>query len=391
VEGGVCLLWSGGDDAPLRLEAADVSGGEREALARALVAAARETFATGQTRELDPEVDPRAWPVDAPTGLGRAILVPMSAYGRVTGVLAVAQRPGEGGGSGAAVVAERTFLETLADLAALARDQARRFDELERARTRLEEGAARLRREERLAALGEVARRAAQEARNPLASIGAFARRLQRSMEESDANREYLEIIVRESERLERLLAEEADATDPEPPAFELASLNALAQEAIQAAGESLVRHRIRMLKRLAPELPLLLLDTARVRRAIANLLENALDAARSGGRLRVETRRASGNAVLEIAHDGGPIAGGVLDQLFVPFASARPGGPAVGLAVAQQIVRGHGGEIRVRSEGEWTAIVTITLPLRGNEDRRSRIADRRSRRPDRRTSTARS
>lgn len=389
VEGDACLIWSGADDAPFRLEVGDVAGTERDALARALMPAARETFATGQARELDSAVDPRTWPPDAPAALDRVILVPLAAYGRVTGVLGVALRGGAWEFPGAAAT-ERAFLETLADLAALAREQARRFEELERARARLDESAARLRREERLAALGEVARRAAQDARNPLASIGAFARRLQRTLHENDANREYLEIILRESERLERLLAEEAEATDPEPPALELASLNALAQEAIQAAAESLVRRRIRMLKRLTPDLPMLLLDTRRVRRAIANLLDNALDAARSGGRLRVETRRAGGNAVLEVAHDGGPIAGGVLEQLFVPFASARPGGPAVGLAVAERIVRGHGGEIRVRSEGEWTAIVTITLPLRGNEDRRRQSPDRRARHPDRRMSAAR-
>jgi signal transduction histidine kinase len=69
---------------------------------------------------------------------------------------------------------------------------------------------------------------------------------------------------------------------------------------------------------------------------------------------------------------------------LFVPFAAARRSGDAVGLALAQQVVQSHGGEIRVRSEGDWGVIFSFTLPVVENQDRR-RPADRRGQRTDRR------
>jgi two-component system sensor kinase FixL len=89
---------------------------------------------------------------------------------------------------------------------------------------------------------------------------------------------------------------------------------------------------------------------------------------------------------VVEVAHDGARVAGDLLEQLFVPFASTRPGGPAVGLGVAQQVVREHGGEIRVRSDSEWSTIFSFTLPIRDNEDRRRTAPDRRHERRDRRS-----
>ncbi|MBI5708888.1 MAG: hypothetical protein HZC42_01065 [Candidatus Eisenbacteria bacterium] len=146
------------------------------------------------------------------------------------------------------------------------------------------------------------------------------------------------------------------------------------------------MRRRVRLLKKLAPDLPQLLLDRERIRRVVDNVLDSALDAVGVGGRIRVETRRANHYVVVDVAHDGPRAPGELLEQLFVPFASQRPGGPAVGLAVAQQIVRAHGGEVRVRSEGEWSTVFTFTLPVAGNEDRRSGGTDRRRPRADRRT-----
>lgn len=245
--------------------------------------------------------------------------------------------------------------------------------------------AERLRREERLAMLGESASRLCREGRNPLASIGAFAKRVHRTLAEDDPGRDYLEIVIREAERLERMMTEQMEYAAPDAPRLRVESLNAVIQEVLGGVAETLVRRRIRLLKKLSPDVPELLLDPERMRRVIGNVLEGALESAVTGGRIRVDTRRVQQHAVVEIAHDGGGLPGTLLEQLFVPFASGRHGGPAVGLGVAQQIVREHGGEIRVRSEGEWSTIFSFTLPIHDNRDRRDSVATRRSARRDRR------
>jgi signal transduction histidine kinase len=240
-------------------------------------------------------------------------------------------------------------------------------------------------RAERGARAGEMAARAAHEARNPAAAIAAFARRVHRGLPSDDVNREYLEVVMRETERLEHALLDPDPLPDADPSAFALADLNTLVGDVLQRHAETLVRRRVRLLKRLTPALPPLLLDTERVRRVLHNLFAHTLDTVSAGGRFRIETRRAQGHVVVELAHDGPHPSGELLDELFVPFQLARPGGGPVAIAIARQIVQEHGGEIRVRSEGEWGAIFTLTLPVRGNEDRRVPGGDRRRARTDRR------
>jgi signal transduction histidine kinase len=340
-------------------------------------------------RVVQPVTDEPRVPVEVAGELGAIVIAPLAAYGVTLGVLAIYHGASPDGGDIAPARDDTVVLGALADTLALCLDQAHRFEELRRSRQRERENATRLRRAERMAALGDVALKASREARNPLASIGAFARRMQRALEEIDPNREYLEIIVREAERLERLLGEQAEYLAPEKPALRVASLNHVLHEALQQSAETLVRRRIRLIKRLAPDLPALLMDSARIQRVIANVLESALDGTPVGGRIKVESRRLPQHAVVEVAHDGPRVAGDILEQLFVPFASARPGGPAVGLGVAHQVVREHGGEIRVRSDGEWSTILSFTLPVRGNEDRRRTAPDRRSLRHDRRAAAS--
>src|SRR5262249_25836089 len=165
-------------------------------------------------------------------------------------------------------------------------------------------------------------------------------------------------------------------ASEPEPDGMRMADVNALVQEALHAAGERLVRRRVRLLKRLASGLPTLLLDTGRIGRALQNLLDESLEAVRPGGRVRVETRRAGSHLVIEIAHDGHAEGGERFEQLLAAFAGGR--GAPVGLSIAERIVREHGGEVRVRGEGEWGAILSLALPVRENGDRRGTGADRR-------------
>ena len=373
----------------LRLEATHGLALERDRLGRALQSLAEATRGHTGPRVIQPVADEPRVPVGVAGELGRIMIAPLIAYDVTLGVLAVYHEASHDGADRAPVGDDTAALGALANQVALCIDQAQRFEELKRARQRERENATRLRRVERMAALGDVALKVSHEARNPLASIGAFARRMQRLLEETDPNREYLEIIVREAERLERLLGEQADYLAPEPAGLRVESLNQVLQEGLQHAAEKLVRRRIRLLKRLAPDMPALLMDRTRVQRVIANVLENALDGTPVGGRIRVETRRVEHHAVLEVAHDGARVAGDILEQLFVPFASARPGGPAVGLGVAQQIVREHGGEIRVRCDSEWSTILSFTLPIRDNEDRRQAAPDRRRVQTDRRSTAS--
>ena len=328
----------------------------------------------------DPHLDPAAV-----RGMGAVYLSPLLMPGGSLGVLAFF-------GPAPRALSEPTVFdredvrvaEALVAQAAAVLAQALLSDRVRAAEARLAELAKHVASNERLAALGAIAARAAEEAQHPLASIGGFARRVHRALPVEDPNREYVEIILREADRLERLLAEHRQFASLSRPRLALESVNQILTGTLTTLSDSMVKRRVRLLKKLAPDVPSLLLDAEKIRQVVRNMLEHALESVPQGGRVKVETRKSQGYVVVEIASDSPPLSGDMLEQLFVPFATSRKGGDPVGLALAQQVVQSHGGEIRVRAEGDWGVIFSFTLPVVDNADRRAR-QDRRGVRMDRR------
>jgi signal transduction histidine kinase len=313
------------------------------------------------------------------------LAAPIQSGNRVSGALLVFNKAGGTLDDPLAFDAEDARVaELVTSIASLADTRFSQEETLRVKDRRLHEVEAQLRHAEKLAVVGERGVQVAQDVRNPVAAILGFAKRVLKSLPAKDPNREYLEIILRETERLERVLSEQVALAQMTAPRLKLENLNALVQDVLQSQAEDLVRRRVRLLKRLSPDVPTLLLDNEKMRQVLVNVLSYALHSVPSGGRVRVETRTAQGAVQAEIAHDGPKVAGEVLERLFVPFTTSRRYGAGVGLAMAYQIVREHGGEIRARSEGDWSSIVTIYLPTRENDDRR-RKPDRRDTRPDRR------
>lgn len=376
-------LWTVGLEHELRLALANGPGALRERFAVAFAPAVEEALRTARAVSGVSGSSATGLPPDVAGEVTAWVVAPLVVHGTPAGALLVwdTAEPGEPGDEFDRVALDH--LGTLAHLGAALLAHGRALDGRAAAQREHDELRRRIHAQDQLATLGELATRVAREARNPIASIGAFARRAHRSLPEGDPQREYLEIVIREAARLEAMVQEQLAYSELERPRLQMQDLNAVVQEALRAAGEALVRRRVRLVKKLAPDLPLLLLDAARIRRVVENVLGFALENVLVGGRVRVESRRAGGYAVVEVSHDGPRTAGDLLDHLFVPFASGAAGA-AVGLGVAQQIVREHGGEIRVRSEGEWSAIFSCTLPVRENEDRRHH-SERRSGRNDRR------
>ena len=142
-------------------------------------------------------------------------------------------------------------------------------------------------------------------------------------------------------------------------------------------------------MKKLSSAVPKLVLDAERIKQVMLNILRNAQEALENrGGTVTVVSKLQAKCVEVEIGNDGAPIPGQLLSQLFVPFASTKNQGSGLGLAIAHQIIKEHGGEIRVRSESDAGTVFTIVIPLRGNEDRRMRVGDRRRRVSDRRRTT---
>src|SRR5207237_586890 len=139
--------------------------------------------------------------------------------------------------------------------------------------------------------------------RAPAATLLAYARRAHAAIDPADPHREYLEVVRREAERLEAMLD---GVRAPQPVrihALDRVQPNDLVHLALKDLTERLVRRRIRLVKKLATDVPVLLVDATRVRDALGALLHNAVEAVPLGGRIRVETRQVASHVVIEIAH----------------------------------------------------------------------------------------
>jgi nitrogen-specific signal transduction histidine kinase len=379
-------IWAVGADGTPSLQLTHGPSGARERHGRALTPVVQAAVEAGRPRIASPATDEMLLPAATAAEIAALAIWPIEAYGRPIGALGVWTVHG-GTRRLSLGRAEREYLGAAANLVGLTLDQSRRFAELRTAERRERDAARYAQRRDSLASLGEISARASEEALKPVASVRAFANRLLKELPEG-VSREYAEVILRETGRLERILREQRAHAELAPPTLALVQLNTLADEALRASGEALVRRRARVIKRLATDLPELLLDAEGIGGVVKSVLAFALDSVSTGGRIRLETRRLPQHVLFELGHDGAHSPGEALDQLFLPFGNGRPSGLGTGLSLARRVIQDHGGEIRVRSEGEWTTLVTFTLPIVGNQDRRRTPADRRRSR-DRRQGAA--
>jgi len=323
-------------------------------------------------------------------GLATSVMgVPLAALGNIVGAITVYDKVARSDFDSSLFERDdEKFLAILADQAAIAVQNARLFEAVKQTEKRLRETQALLLRTEKLAALGEMSAKVAHEIRNPLTSIGGFARRVNKSLRTNDPNRDYLDIIIKETERLERILNEQLQFAQLSRPRLQLEEINAVVEESLQLVSEEALARKAKVLKKLSMDLPKLLLDYDKIKQVVINILQNALKFLPVGGKMRVETKKVGDSVNVIIANEGERIPGELMDRLFVPFFTSGKDGTGLGLAVAYQIVREHGGEIKVKSDKEWGTVFCVCLPVSANQDRRRSPIDRRVRRADRRRSS---
>ncbi|MDB4993898.1 MAG: sensory box histidine kinase [Myxococcaceae bacterium] len=240
----------------------------------------------------------------------------------------------------------------------LAGDLKRSYAELTRAQIALVE-------RERLAALGELAAVVAHEVRNPLAVIFNCIATMEKG---PGAGEPILEILGEEANRLNQIVSELLDFARPGRVLLQSESLEDIVAGAIAAVRSAQVPSAPAVDIELAVARPLepLLVDFQLVRRAVINLVGNAVQALPSGGRIVVrvidEVKPARGVRI-EVSDNGPGIPQATLDRIFEPFFTTKASGTGLGLAIVKRAAEAHSGELTVRSEeGRGTTFV-MRLP----------------------------
>ena len=214
---------------------------------------------------------------------------------------------------------------------------------------------------ERMAALGELAARVAHEIRNPLISIGGFARRLEKKL--AGDHQDYAKIIVNEVSRLENILKEILGFVKSSRVNKTSLNINELMNNIVEFI-MPLVEERHNRIVREFSDIPILVnVDPDRIREAILNIVSNAAQAT-DHGTIIIRTGQEDNEAVIELTDTGCGIKEEDIKNIFNPFFTTKPQGTGLGLAVTHKILQEHSGKIRVKSAwGNGTAF-KIYLPV---------------------------
>jgi signal transduction histidine kinase len=237
----------------------------------------------------------------------------------------------------------------------------------------------RLRRSDRLAALGSLAAGLAHEIKNPLTALLTFSRHLPRRFEDVQFRARFQSVVPRELERINGIVERLLELARPTRLNFTAVRLPALLERTVELYAQEMETRGVVVTREYVHDLPAVWGDSEALYQALVNLVRNALDAMPSGGRLtlrvgwsaddhvvRPSRRPAMGTrrVRVEIEDAGMGIPPSDADRVFNPFFTTKDGGTGLGLALTHKIVEDHGGSIDFRAAAAGGTVFRIVLPL---------------------------
>jgi signal transduction histidine kinase len=236
------------------------------------------------------------------------------------------------------------------------------IDSLKSTYRKLKANEERMMKAERLAISGELTSSVLHEIKNPLVSIGGFARNLINSESITGKDREKLEIIMNEALRLERYL--DALQSRVGQLTLEIGDINQVLEDNCNLLREDLRERSIELQKSLSPNIARCAFDVVKIHEVFLNIIQNSIEAIGSNGIISIKTVQEDSSVVVEIFDTGKGIAQEHIGRIFTPFFTTKEEGSGLGLAFAHRIIMDHGGNISVKStEGKGTTF-RITLPV---------------------------
>ncbi len=238
--------------------------------------------------------------------------------------------------------------------------------------TEVREMEERMRKADRLAAIGELSAGIAHEIRNPLASISGSIEMLYNELELSGDDKRLMQLVMQESDRLNRIISDFLEFARLRPPTRRPVSVSKCLGDVVTLLGnnpamKSGVETEVRTQSDVVVEF-----DEEQMKQVMLNLAINACEAMGGSGRLVVETKKtADGGARIVFQDEGCGIGDEARTHLFEPFFSTKEGGTGLGLAIANKIVEAHGGRIEARNRVGGGAEFSVVLPARRSDKRK--------------------
>lgn len=244
------------------------------------------------------------------------------------------------------------------------RNLERTQQELEDVYLELRENIAEMKKAERLSAAGQLAASLAHEIRNPLASISGAAGILQRGTAPAEYLHDSLDIIQKESQRLNKLLTGFLNFAKPRSPRLQGTNLNELLQSVLSLAAHTADKGNIKLSHTTTEAAFEIACDPEQLKQVLLNLVINAIEASPAGSEITLLTTRQGDRAVIEVQDSGSGIPDEALSRIFDPFYTTKTKGTGLGLAISSMIVSQHNGTLSVHRNPQGGATFRVDLPI---------------------------
>jgi signal transduction histidine kinase len=221
----------------------------------------------------------------------------------------------------------------------------------------------------RLVSLGEVTASMAHEFNNPLGIILGFVEDILKTLDISDPNYRFLQIVNAEANRCRTIVNDLMEFGRPMTTSFASVSIPDMAQKALSLVENRLYKQKVQSELEFQNQLPKIHADAQQLEQVLVNLYLNAIDAMPKGGMLMVEGRFIQHDGkrseiLITVTDTGHGISDMDLQKIFQPFFTAKKGrGMGLGLPICQRIIQNHGGRIEVESQLDKGSTFKIYLP----------------------------
>lgn len=218
----------------------------------------------------------------------------------------------------------------------------------------------------------------AHELGNPLNSLTIHLqlverrlKKLKQASKESEAMADSIRICQEEVKRLDGIISNFLEAIRPQPPDLVEANLLEVLDEVLHFQQRELQDREISVEVETFADLPAVMADTNQVKQVYFNIIKNAVEAMKPGGKLRIRARADDESVYLMFADSGSGIKQEDMVRLFQPYHTTKEGGSGLGLMIIQRILREHGGQVGIESKEGVGTVVTLQFP---RKDRRVRM-----------------
>ncbi|MCG6944265.1 MAG: hypothetical protein LJE87_02855 [Deltaproteobacteria bacterium] len=264
-------------------------------------------------------------------------------------------------------------LHILRDITEQKKLEATLFEYSQNLEGKVAEQADRLRRQERMAVLGEIASGLAHEIRTPLGALLTGIKLLEKGGQEHTDEEFVLSLLKKETLRLKEKLSEFLAYARPSKPELTPGLVADLLNETVaQLHQDSELTRDVKIIYEPAGEESVCNFDRAKMKEVLLNLTVNALQALNGEGTLRLNSYQSHRQQLIQVSDNGPGIAEEDLDQIFKPFFTRKKEGTGLGLAIAQGVVEDHGGKIKVTSVSGKKTIFTVSWPMSGTAEEKA-------------------